>query len=207
MKSSRIAFALLAVIAIAIVPVAMADTDAAVINNPSGEYRFSNDEGGSLTFSIYNDGGRFTATVEVTENGRVVGVTSARIEAGQTTEVTVPMKDFRDVGTHTVTVTVTPASQFNAGQNAFTATIVVEKSLLSNWVTYLVIALVIIVIAVFAYLKIRDQPKQKSEMTFEQLEAERKAQMASKSSGKERKADKAPSTERQKYLASKNKRE
>lgn len=207
MRSSNIAFAIVAVLALAVVPLAVADSDAASLNNDVTAFTFKNDEGGTLTFTIDNSGGsRFTADVTVTENGRTVATATQTI-AADVVEVSVPMKDFRSVGTHTVVVTVAPASQFDAGLNEFTATIVVEKSLLSNWVTYLVIALVVIVIAVFAILKFRDQPKKKAEMTFEQLEEERKAQMAAKASGEKKTEKKAPSTERQRYLASKNKKE
>lgn len=208
MRTSNIAFAVFAVLTLTIVPLAIADSDAASLNNDVTTFTFKNDEGGTLTFTIDNSGGsRFTADIAVTENGRTVATTSQEIEAKKVVEVSVPMKDFRSVGTHTVVVTVAPASQFSAGLNEFTATIVVEKSLLSNWVTYLVIALVVIVIAVFAILKFRDQPKKKAEMTFEQLEEERKAQMAAKASGEKKAEKKAPSTERQRYLASKNKKE
>ncbi len=82
-------------------------------------------------------------------------------------------------------------------------TVNVSKNVLSNWVTYLVIVIVIIVIAVFAYMKIRDTPKNKPEMTFEELEAQRKAQMAEKSQKKSKES--AKTTERQRYLAGKKK--
>ena len=71
--------------------------------------------------------------------------------------------------------------------------------------TYLVVAIVIIVVAVFAYMKIRDTPKNKPEMTFEELEAQRKAEMAEK--GQKKQAKSSKTTERQRYLADKKKKD
>lgn len=209
MRHGYAAFAILAVLAVALVPIAMDEADAvASVNNEKTDFKFNNDDGGTLTFSVTNDGSAFTMDVTVTEGSSTVAtLTGVTVERNATAEVSVPMKDFKHVGTHTVTVTCTPASQFTDGSsvyNTFTATITVEKTLLSNWVTYLVVAIVIIVIAIFVYLKFRDQPKKKSDMTFEQLEEERKAQMAAKGEKKKRKEEKAPSTEKRRYGASKS---
>lgn len=211
MRHGYAAFAVLAVLAIALVPIAMDEADAvASVNNEKTDFTFDNDDGGTLTFSVTNDGSAFTMDVTVTEGSSTVAtLTGVTVERNAVTEVSVPMKDFKHVGTHTVVVTCTPASQFTDGSNVyntFTATITVEKTLLSNWVTYLVIAIVVIIIAIFVYLKFRDQPKKKSDMTFEQLEEERKAQMAAKGEKKKRKdkEEKAPSTERKRYGASRS---
>lgn len=211
MRHGYAVFAILAVLAVALVPVAMDEADAvASVNNEKTDFTFNNDDGGTLTFSVTNDGSAFTMDVTVTEGTSTVAtLTGVTVERNATTDVSVPMKDFKHVGTHTVVVTCTPASQFTDGSNVyntFTATITVEKTLLSNWVTYLVVAIVIIVVAIFVYLKFRDQPKKKSDMTFEQLEEERKAQMAAKGEKKKRKdkEEKAPSTERKRYGASKS---
>lgn len=210
MRHGYAVFAILAVLAVALVPVAMDEADAvASVNNEKTDFTFNNDDGGTLTFSVTNDGSAFTMDVTVTEGTSTVAtLTGVTVERNATTDVSVPMKDFKHVGTHTVVVTCTPASQFTDGSNVyntFTATITVEKTLLSNWVTYLVVAIVIIVVAIFVYLKFRDQPKKKSDMTFEQLEEERKAQMAAKGEKKRKdKEEKAPSTERKRYGASKS---
>lgn len=205
MRARFTVLAVLAAMVLAAIPLAADGADAlASVNNERTEFTFNNDDGGTLTFSVTNNGSAFAMDVTVTENGRTVAVLEDVEVAGgrgTTMDVSVPMKDFRSVGTHTVVVTCTPVSQFTEGSsvyNAFTATITVEKSRLSDWVTYLVIAIVIIVVVVFVYLKMRDQPKKKPDMTFEQLEEERKAQMADKG-GRKKKEDKSPSTEKRRY--------
>lgn len=201
------AVAVMAMLVLTIIPAMGDDADAiASIDRPDGAFEFDNMSGGTLKFSINNlNGGSFTMDVVVMEGDREVGSEDGiSISAGQVTEVSIGMGDFKSVGTHTLTVVCTPESQFPADQNRFTVTVEVSKNILSNWVTYVVIAIVIIVIAVFVYLKIRDSPKKKTEMTFEELEEQRKAQMASKGE-KKRAKEPAPTTERQRYLAGKKK--
>ena len=201
------AIAIVAMLALTIVPAIGDEADAvAYIDSPDGAFEFDNMNGGTLKFSINNlNGGSFTMDVVVKEGDRIVGSENGiSIPAGQVTEVSVDMGDFKSVGKHTLTVVCTPESQFPANQNTITVTVDVSKNLLSNWITYVVIAIVIIVIAVFVYLKIRDSPKKKTEMTFEELEEQRKAQMASKGEKKKVK-EPAPTTERQRYLDGKKK--
>lgn len=215
MKATRIAVLIVALLAVAMVPLAADDADAtAVINNGGDDLRweFDNMDGGYIAFSVNNLDGSFTMDVTVYENynsstgtGNVVGsLEGIRVAAGTVTEVTVDMPGFTSVGTHTLTVVCTPEGQFGTNQNLFTVTVEVTKNLLSNWVTYAVIIIVVIVIAIFAYLKIRDSPKKKVEMTFEELEAQRKAEMAERAEKKQRKEKPAPSsTERKRYIGSK----
>ena len=66
----------------------------------------------------------------------------------------------------------------------------------------LVIIIAVIAIVAVVYLKMRDTPKEKPEMTFEQLEEERKAKMAAKSEKKTQKTE-SPSTERKRYTGKK----
>ena len=63
------------------------------------------------------------------------------------------------------------------------------------------IIVVVIVIAIFAYLKIRDTPKSKPQMTFEELDAQKKAEKAAKAEKKS-----TGLTERERYLAEKRKK-
>ena len=211
MNASRIAAIVIALLAVAVVPLAAEDSDAtAVINNGDGEisWEFDNMDGGYISFSINNLDGSFVMDVIVYEGDREVGsLEGVRVAANGVTDVTVNMPNFTEVGTHTLRVECSPAGQFDGG-HSFTLSVEVSKNLLSNWVTYAVIAIVVIVIAIFAYLKIRDTPKNKPEMTFEELEAQRKMEMAEKAERKQKKEKPAaPSTERKKYTGGEKKAE
>lgn len=207
MKMKSIAvFALIALLAISIAPLAEESDATASINNPGETFKFDNMSGGTLKFSVYNQGGSFEMSVSVQENGKEVASKSGiQVAATSTTEVSIPMGDFKSVGTHQLTIVCTPADQFS--HNTLNVTVEVSKNILSNWVTYIVIIVVIIVVVVFAYLKIRDSPKKESTMTFEELEAQRKADMAQKSEKKSQGLAAAPKTERQRYLDSKKKQQ
>ena len=207
MDMKKIAVAIVALFAIVcILPAA----DAADINNtPSGTQKFDNMKGGDINFNVESDS-VFTMTVTVYENfedsvnKKVVAQKEFEIVVG-TNAISIHISD-PSPGMHQYRVICEPAGEFPAGQNGFPVTADVSKNVLSNWVTYAVIILVVIVIAVFAYLKIRDTPKNKPEMTFEELEAQRKAEMAEKGQKKQSKST-AKTTERQKYLANKKKKE
>ena len=209
MKTGYVAaIAVLAMLALAVVPAIGEDADAITYLDTSKDYfEFDNMNGGTLTFGVDNlKGGSFVMDVVVKEGDREVASKSGiNIPAGEKTEVSIKMSDFKSVGTHTLTIECAPESQFE--KNTMTVTVEVTKNLLSNWVTYVVIIIVIIVVAVFVYLKIRDSPKKKVDMTFEQLEEQRKAEMATKGDKKRKTKEAAPTTERQRYLADKKKKE
>lgn len=209
MKTGYVAaIAVLAMLALAVVPAIGEDADAITYLDTSNDYfEFDNMNGGTLTFGVDNlKGGSFVMDVVVKEGDReVASKNGINIPAGEKTEVSIKMSDFKSVGTHTLTIECAPESQFE--KNTMTVTVEVTKNLLSNWVTYVVIVIVIIVIAVFVYLKIRDSPKKKVDMTFEQLEEQRKAEMATKGDKKRKTKEAAPTTERQRYLADKKKKE
>lgn len=202
------AIAVLAMLALAVVPAIGEDADAtAYLDTTKDHFEFDNMNGGTLTFGVDNlKGGSFVMDVVVKEGDReVASKNGINIPAGEKTEVSIKMSDFKSVGTHTLTIECAPESQFE--KNTMTVTVEVTKNLLSNWVTYVVIIIVIIVVAVFVYLKIRDSPKKKVDMTFEQLEEQRKAEMATKGDKKRKTKEAAPTTERQRYLADKKKKE
>lgn len=209
MKTGYVAaIAVLAMLALAVVPAIGEDADATAYLDTSNDYfEFDNMNGGTLTFGVDNlKGGSFVMDVVVKEGDReVASKNGINIPAGEKTEVSIKMSDFKSVGTHTLTIECAPESQFE--KNTMTVTVEVTKNLLSNWVTYVVIVIVIIVVAVFVYLKIRDSPKKKVDMTFEQLEEQRKAEMATKGDKKRKTKEAAPTTERQRYLADKKKKE
>lgn len=209
MKTGYVAaIAVLAMLALAVVPTIGEDADAITyLDTTKDHFEFDNMNGGTLTFGVDNlKGGSFVMDVVVKEGDReVASKNGINIPAGEKTEVSIKMSDFKSVGTHTLTIECAPESQFE--KNTMTVTVEVTKNLLSNWVTYVVIIIVIIVVAVFVYLKIRDSPKKKVDMTFEQLEEQRKAEMATKGDKKRKTKEAAPTTERQRYLADKKKKE
>lgn len=209
MKTGYVAaIAVLAMLALAVVPAIGEDADAITyLDTTKDHFEFDNMNGGTLTFGVDNlKGGSFVVDVVVKEGDReVASKNGINIPAGEKTEVSIKMSDFKSVGTHTLTIECAPESQFE--KNTMTVTVEVTKNLLSNWVTYVVIIIVIIVVAVFVYLKIRDSPKKKVDMTFEQLEEQRKAEMATKGDKKRKTKEAAPTTERQRYLADKKKKE
>ena len=195
----------IAIVAVAVLAVlcVLPSADAAVINDsPDGTLKFDNMSGGDIRFSIWSDS-EFTMTVTVTEGSSTVATKEVEIATG-TTEVSVHISS-PSPGTHQYRVTCSPSEQFPSYANGFNVTVDVSKNVLSNWVTYLVVAIVIIVVAVFAYMKIRDTPKNKPEMTFEELEAQRKAEMAEK--GQKKQAKSSKTTERQRYLSDKKKKD
>ncbi len=209
MKSKYIALIAVVVLALAVVPFGDADGLAST-ERPDGTLKFDNMSGGTLTFTVRNTGAgatSFEMDVVVTENGKeVASLTGFNVPAGASTKVSVDMGDFKSVGSHHLVVTCSPSDMFEGSTYTFSVDVEVEKNLLSDWITYVVILIVIIVVAIFAYLKIRDSPKKKTEMTFEQLEAERKAEMSAKGEKKKAK-EAAPTTERQRYLANKKKKD
>ncbi|MBO4356856.1 MAG: hypothetical protein J5813_01630 [Candidatus Methanomethylophilaceae archaeon] len=76
-----------------------------------------------------------------------------------------------------------------------------KTSIWSNWTTYMVIIVIIILVVAVILFKSRMAPKQKNQMTFEQIEAQKQAE---KTAPKKEKA--APvKSERQRYLESKKK--
>ncbi len=194
----------IAIIAVAVLAVlcAVPCADAAEITKtPEGTLDFDNMKGGDISFTVtsYSE---FTMTVTVTEGSKTVATKEVEVSIGAN-NVSVHISD-PSPGTHQYRVTCAPSSEFTSG-TGFNVTADVSKNVLSNWVTYLVIVIVVIVVAVFAYMKIRDTPKNKPEMTFEELEAQRKAEMAEK--GQKKQAKSSKTTERQRYLADKKKKD
>ncbi len=205
MRFMKTAIAIAMILAVLAVP--MAGSDASLtISDVGSDAKFDTFNGGSLSFSIHNTGEACTVDVVVTDGGREVARTNAYpIAAEGTTVVTINMKDFNRAGTYDLTVSCTSNDAVNAfdGKSYFNIHVVVEKNVLSNWTTYVVIAIAAIAIAIIVFIKMREAPKKKPTMTFEELEEERKAKMAKKAS----KNVEAPSTERKRYLADKKKKE
>lgn len=183
-----VAAALLAVLCV--LPAA----DAAQIQNTPGDISIDDNQTAVIRFDVYSDSG-FEMTVTVRENGNTVSEQTVQVQPGRTTNVEISLNGL-SVGTHQYRVECTGDSF--TGSNGFNVTVNVDQSLLSNWITYAAIAVVVIVIVIFAYIKMRDTPKAKPEMTFEELEAQRKAEMAEKAENKQKKSS-SSSTERRRF--------
>ncbi len=208
MKYMKTVIAIVLLLAVMAIPMAESDADLSITDTGS-DPKFDTFNGGSLSFKVYNSGDACAIDVAVKNGDKVVATAKDYALAAEgTTTVTVNMKEFNQAGTYDLVVTCTPTDSGNTfdGPNSFNVHVVVDKNVLSNWTTYVVIIVAVIAVAIIVYIKMREAPKKKPDMTFEQLEAERKAKMADKASKKASK-DVAPSTERKKYLASKNKKE
>lgn len=164
---------------------------------------FDNMNGGSVWCDVANDASDTQVIVKVTlkNTGEEIGNSGtvdvpAATESNPVTKITVSMKDYRSVGDHLIVITV-----YDIDNNVLDTkemTLTVDDNILSNWTTFAVIIIVVIVIAVIVYIRIRDNhaKSETNKMTFEELEAQRKAQMAMKS---EKKKASGSSTERKKY--------
>lgn len=91
-----------------------------------------------------------------------------------------------------------------SGTETTTALITVSASVWSNWVTYLAIALIVILVVIALVLHSRSAPRIKADTTFTEIEGKKGEADSSKPS---RKPAAAPSTEKKRYQASKPKDE
>lgn len=199
MRSIKAAVPLAVLVALVMCIVPAFDSDGARMDGNAYGH-FDTMSGGTLNIPLFNDAGAFDATFVVTENGKDVYSGTHTVASGESV-VSLDMEGFKGEGGHSVKVTMTPA-EGSGGHfeiDSFNYTIVVEKNILSDWTTYLVIAIAVIAIVVVVYLKMRDTPKEKNTMTFEQLEAERKAEMAARSEKKGAQKTEKVSTERKRY--------
>lgn len=199
--------AVLAIVTFALLCIIPAeDSDADVAIGESGRSStFDNMNGGSVWCNVVNDASETQVIVKVTEksNGNEIGSNGpvtipAASEDNPFTKVSVSLSDYKSVGEHMIVISVYDTD--NILLDSTEMTLVVDDNILSNWTTFAVIIIVVIVIAIIAYLRIRDNhsKNEASKMTFEELEAQRKAEMAMKSEKKAAKAQ-TPSTERRKY--------
>jgi len=88
----------------------------------------------------------------------------------------------------------------------FNITITYDAGFWSNWAVYAVFIAIALLIVALVIFKSR-APKAKNTLTFEQIEAMKQAERAEASQPKATKKSSGGSTERQKYLASKKKKE
>ncbi len=207
MRQAKLIAALAVLLAVLVVPAFESDAELSVTDIGS-DAKFDTFNGGSIRFEVMNTSDSdCTIDVEVKNGNKTVGSAKGYpVKADGTTEVVVDMKGFTTAGSYNLDVYCTSNDQGNRFDVSghFTVHVVVEKNVLSNWTTYVVIIVAIIAVAIIIFIKVRETPKKKTEMTFEQLEEERKAKMAKKSSKND---GPAPSTERKRYLSEKNKKE
>lgn len=195
-----VAIALVAVMCV--IPAGMSDGDVRITSGIESD--FDTLSGGSITIPISNSYSEtFTAHITVTEGSKVVYEEDEEIVKGMES-IKLSMPDFKSEGNHTLTITFETDHPYDYVFNPSTTTITVhvDSNVLSHWTTYLVIIIAVIAIVVVVYLKMRDTPKDKPTMTFEELEEERKSKMAAKSEKRAAKAE-APSTERKRYTGKK----
>lgn len=177
------------------------EVDAEVfVNSPNDTIHFNTMNGGSISLDVQNDGSAVDATVRIVESdGDEIYNKNHLIPTGEST-LKLNLYDYKSEGTHSLTIYFEPADKF--AMDSMNLEIVVDKHILSNWTTYVVIIFVVIVIAILVYMKIRDSPsKSKNTMTFEELEALEKAEKSERKS--KRTPEVAPSTERKKYTGKK----
>ncbi len=176
------------------------DADTSITDSPRGTIEFDNMNGGDITFTVDSDTSFEMQVSVINESGGATVYTGTyQIHSGENV-VTIHFEGLGEGDYYLNVVCSGPSGEFN-GPNSFHVNVHVNQNILSNWATYAVIIVVVIVIAIFAYLKLRDNPKDKPQMTFEELEAQRKAEMAEKAEKRQKKEKPASTgTERKRYI-------
>lgn len=204
MKYLKTAMVVAIALAAVVMVLPMEDSDGDVRITSGIEYKFDTLSGGSITIPISSSYSEtFTAHITVTEGSKTVFEGDKEISR-DTESINLSMPGFKSEGYHTLEITFSTDNPYDYIFNpeSTTITVHVDSNVLSNWSTYLIIIIAVIAIVVVVYLKMRDTPKDKPTMTFEELEEERKAKMAAKSDKRSQKSE-APSTERKKYTGRK----
>lgn len=176
------------------------DADTSITDSPRGTIEFDSMNGGDITFTVDSDTSFEMQVSVINESGGATVYTGTyQIHSGENV-VTLHFEGLGEGDYYLNVVCSGPSGEFN-GPNSFHVNVHVNQNILSNWATYAVIIVVVIVIAIFAYLKLRDNPKDKPQMTFEELEAQRKAEMAEKAEKRQKKEKPASTgTERKRYI-------
>lgn len=176
------------------------DADTSITDSPRGTIEFDSMNGGDITFTVDSDTSFEMQVSVINESGGATVYTGTyQIHSGENV-VTIHFEGLGEGDYYLNVVCSGPSGEFN-GPNSFHVNVHVNQNILSNWATYAVIIVVVIVIAIFAYLKLRDNPKNKPQMTFEELEAQRKAEMAEKAEKRQKKEKPASTgTERKRYI-------
>ena len=218
MKAYLKIFAILAVLAIAVVPaLALAEgSDAYVeMRTPEVVREFTDNADGSLAVYVLNQ----------TDSPNAVTITVTSLDGShvyRTQDFTIPanttMDNVKESERHTVLsfslggsglkqIRVTATSQADPDDtSSVTFNIQVSHSIWSDWTTYVVIIIAIIVVVVMVWLRLRTQSEAKKtkskEKVFTQMEEEKKAKKAAKQPAKT-----SEPAKRQTYVSSKRKKE
>ncbi len=198
--NSKHAIAAFSVVLLALYMVPAVDAYSEIRDNPTGTLKFDNMNGGDISFTVWSEGSNSIYTMEVTvfNGGTVLTTDEFDIWPGNN-DISIHINSL-DTGSYILTLTLSNIPSDFKEPTLFTVRVQVETNILSNWATYAVIIVAVIIIVIFAYLKIRDTPKQKPEMTFEELEAQRKAKMAQKAEKRQKESSTLSTTERKRYL-------
>ncbi len=169
--NSKHTMAAFAVVLLALCMIPAVDAYSEIRDNPTGILQFDNMNGGDISFTVWSEGSNSIYTMEVTVSNDDTVLTTEKfnIRPGNN-DISIHVNGL-DTGSYTLIMTLSNIPSDFEEPTSFTVRVQVETNILSNWATYTVIAVVVIAVVVFVYLKIRDTPKQKPEMTFEELEA------------------------------------
>jgi hypothetical protein len=198
-----IAIAMLAVVCV----VPMAESDAAdstaTLGNPVVG-SFDNMSGGKITIPVTYNSFDFGLNIKVIDNydKEVVYNEKQTVPRGES-DIVIDLSSYKSTGNHILNIELMPDLGSGASLNYYSKQVDVDVSynIFSNWVTFAVIIAAVAIIGAVIYLRSREVSLKKDKentMTFEQLEAERKAEMAAKSEKKGFKP-KASATERKRY--------
>ena len=213
MKTAAYAVIAVAILAaVCLVPVA--DSDAAPnceLGNPEVG-SFDSMSGGKITIPVkHNSAGEFTLKILATDSDSSYKYTDSVLVQRGSSDIVLDMSGLKSTGTHHIKIQLTPEEGKGVSLSWSTKDVVVKVSSnpLSNWTTYAIIVVAVIAILIIVFMKMRETSEKKNKeqtMTFEELEAQRKAEMAAKAEGKKGTQPKASSTERKKYKAGKKER-
>ncbi len=203
MKMKAVLAAVL-VLAMAIALAVPMESDDGAISVQPESYKITLDanNGGIVAINYVSDVSKpVTITVTDAATGEVMfeNIYTFNSTGGQKETVYVPIGP--NSGTKTLNFTFSDPEI-----KGFNITVKFDAGFWSNWTVYAVIIVIAILIAALVLFKSRT-PKAKNTLTFEQVEAMKQAEREVASQPKAEKRSSGGSTERQKYLASKKKKE
>ncbi len=187
MKTQIKLLAVLAVFALALVPLALvaesSDAEITYSEDVKVTQGFDNMSAGRLTVEYENTGSEeLTLKIVVTDkmSKKVLAETEAKIAAGSEDSAATQKVDISFqigvAGTYNIEVSTTATDpsgnvvDFTAGSKTSTILLEVSLSAWSKWTTYVIIIIVVIAIGVAVWFKIRSAPKSESTTTFTELE-------------------------------------